>query len=417
MSSFSARAAAGEPRTQRGFPRWLVALGASAVTAKAAATTQPPTTEDARVLSMGSTAAAHAHNGAALYHNVALLHEVRRYVVTGSFAGLRVAQSAPVNGPGTSVDNDPSLVPLFLLGAGYRVHDRVVVGLGAFTTAGFGSEYDTTAPGPYRLALGSLEVSPAASFALRDDLSVGVGYRITYAFQELRARVPLPPPAPTGSSANVVSDLSGFSWFGAHVGLYYRPIEPLKFGLAYRSKTTVALSGTTTTDGEEADTSQDFSFPHGIRLGAAYEALPRRLVVALDVRYLFHAEANDELVTKTGGVETTQELDWKDSFFMGLGIEYFVTSIITARGGYSLTTSATPQDRPAPFFLPAGLLHAFHLGGGVKFENLGLAVDLGGYYGFGSSEFEGPFVPPDGPVPGKYTVDTLTLALGVTYAR
>jgi long-subunit fatty acid transport protein len=133
------------------------------------------------------------------------------------------------------------------------------------------------------------------------------------------------------------------------------------------------------------------------------------------MRYLFHAEANQEIVTETGGVETVQAIDWNDSFFVGLGLEYFVTEQFAARGGYSLTTTATPEERPAAFFLPAGVLHAFHLGAGARID--AFEIDLGGYYGFGSSDFEGEFEPPDGPVPGTYTVDTITLAAGVTYRR
>ena len=390
-------------------------IGFSSVAPVATGTTEPPTTLDARVLSMGSTAVAHVHNGAAVYHNVAALSEVQAYVVTASLSALWVAQSAPVNGPNTSLDNDVSLVPLFVVAGGYRVHERIVLGLGAFTTGGFGSKYETTAPGPFELSLGAIELSPVASFTIIDNFAVGIGYRLTYMVQELKARTPAPPPAPMGTLVDVASDVSGFGAFGIHIGFYYRPIEPLKLGLAYRSKTTAALSGTATSGGQEFDTSVDFSFPHGLRWGAAYEAIPERFVVALDMRYLFHAEANEEIVTETNGVETSQEIDWNDSFFVGLGLEYFVTEQFAARGGYSLTTSATPENRPAPFFLPAGILNTFHLGGGIRLEKFD--IDVGGYYLFGSSEFEGPFVPPSGPVPGTYTVDALTVAAGVTYRR
>jgi len=401
----------------RRIPGWTALVACGALARVASATTEPPTTQDARVLSMGSTAAAHAHNAAAIYHNVALLHEVERFVVSGNFSGLVLLQSAPVDGPNTSVDNDSQLVPLFVIGGGYRVHERVVVGFGVFSSGGFGSEYERTTPGPTRLVLGAIEFSPVASFAILDNLSVGVGYRVKYMFQELSALVPAPPPAPMGTTVNVDSDVSGFSWFGAHVGFYYRPIEPLRLGLAYRSKTTASLDGTSDIGGQEADTSFDFSFPHGVRLGAAYEFLPERFLAALDLRYLFHSEANEEIVTETNGVETTQELDWNDSFFVGLGLEYFVTPMFAARGGYSLTTSATPEELPGPFFLPAGLIQALHLGGGLRLKNVGLEIDLGGYYGWGSSEFDGAFVPPDGPIPGDYTVNAWTFGLGVTYRR
>jgi hypothetical protein len=82
----------------------------------ALATTEPPTAVDSRATAMGSTAVAHVHNGAAVYHNAAALHEVETLTLSATLAMSRITQTAPGLG-----ESDPSTIPLFLIGGGYRL--------------------------------------------------------------------------------------------------------------------------------------------------------------------------------------------------------------------------------------------------------------------------------------------------------
>jgi long-subunit fatty acid transport protein len=389
---------------------WLTLVAMAGLAQNALATTDPPTVHDARAMAMGSTAVAHVHNGAAVYHNVAALHEVETVALTANFALVHVGQSAPVEGPNTSLDSEAAIVPQFLIGGAYRVTEQMVLGLAAYTTAGFGAEYKSSAPGFSKLQLGALEVSPALEYSLTKQFALGVGYRISHLMEKSTVHIPVMTPMGV-AIVDVTSDLSGTSFAGFHVGAYYRPTPALKLGLAYRSKTTTTLKGKATVMGQDQDQSFDFSFPHAFRLGAAYEAIPNKFSIAVETRYLLHAESNKEIVTTTGGQTTTQPTNWKNSFSVGLGFEYFVAENVPLRAGYMLTTSATADDRPAPFFPPPGLLHSVHAGFGLRFGSVDL--DAAAYYAFGRSDVQNPA--PMSAFPGRYTLDTLAGGVSVTY--
>jgi len=396
-------------------------LGLICVAPDALATTDPPTPLDARAAGMGSTAVSHVHNGAAVYHNVAALHEVKKLAITAGIATSRIGLTAPMDGPNTSVDSDSSFVPLYLIGAAYRVSDQVVLGLASYATGGFGAEYTTTNPGVSKLTLGALEISPAVEFSLTKNFALGAGYRITYVMQSAEARVPVfdAMGVPTGMFAASTAELSGFNFAGLHVGAYYRPSEMVRLGLAYRSKVNTHLEGETTTPLGPLDTESDFAFPHGFKLGAAFDAVPEKLLLALELRYLLHGEANEEIVTEYPAapmLNRTDTLGWKDSVSAGVGLEFHATEMMPLRAGYMASTSATPGDRPGAFFPPPGLLHSIHAGAGVELESL--AIDLGGYYALGGADVTSvaAVAPPAAPPPvGRYEFSTLAISLSATY--
>jgi len=317
-----------------------------------------------------------------------------------------------LNGPNTSVESDPSTVPLFLLGGAYRLSPRFVVGLAAYTTGGFGGTYETPG-GTLKAVLGGMEVSPTLTYSITEALAVSAGYRVTYAFQELeQPGIPMVAPG-------VKLDLSGTNFAGFSAGVYFRPIERLKLGLAYRSKVTVELDGTTTFEpppeaAAELETTSEFAFPHAFKLGAAFEILEDSLILAVESRYLMHAEANEQIVTETPMGETVQALEWEDSISFGLGVEYFALPILPLRAGYLVTMSATPEERPAPFFPAPGPLQSVHLGAGVRLPSIDL--DLGGFYSWGGKDVANPADAPAVP-PGEYTMQVAAISASVTYHR
>jgi long-chain fatty acid transport protein len=307
------------------------------------------------------------------------------------------------------VDSKNSVFPTFFIGAGYRLSDRVVVGFAAYAVGGFGTEYSAVAgpPGtPRGLSVGSFEVSPAVAFELSKQFSIGVGYRASYVMETLKLTLPTPP---MGAPVDGQASLSGASFLGAHVGLYYRPLSTLRFGLGYRTKTTTNVDGKLTVGPITDDWSSKFSFPHSFRLGGAYDIIPGKLTVAMDFRYLLHSESNKEIVIKSSQPDQVQPLNWINSFAVGAGIEYFASPMIPVRAGYVLTQSATPKDHAGLFFLPPGFIHSVHAGFGVKLPNLDL--DLGGYYGFGGSDVSNSV---NGP-PGHYATKTYVASLSASY--
>jgi long-subunit fatty acid transport protein len=381
----------------------------AAVTSAAHATTEPPSNYDGRSVAMGSTGVANTRSATAIYFNAGALAEVKTLTVTADIAPTMVALKGPADGPNTAVDSKNSVFPTFFLGAAYRLSDRVLLGLAAYAVGGFGAEYSTVAgpPGtPRGLSVGSFEVSPAVTFEASKQFSIGLGYRASYVMETLKLSLPTPP---MGALVDGKASLSGGSFLGAHVGLYYRPLSTLRLGLSYRSKTTTKVDGKLTVGPITDDWSSEFSFPHSFRLGGAYDIIPEKLTLAWDFRYLLYSESNKELVIHSSQGDQVQSLNWINTIALGAGVEYFASPMIPVRVGYVLTQSATPKDHAGLFFVPPGLIHSLHAGFGVKLPNLDL--DLGGYYAFGDSDVTNSS---NGP-PGNYGMKTYVGSLSANY--
>src|SRR5262249_163803 len=232
---------------------------------------------DGRSLAMGGTGVSHIHSGAAVYHNPANMDDMQQGAFTLDFTGFSPTITSPLGGPQTSLSSDFSLYPLFLVGGGYRVLDRIVLGFAVYPTAGFGSGYSKVAVlngEDYRLAVLMMEASPAMSVRLFDNLSLGVGYRITYARETAHG------PGPFGDFPDTT--LTGTNFAGAQVGLHYRPTDEWQLGASYACKVTTTLSGKTTSHNGSVDVGSSFASPHTFKAGTSYWFLEKRFLVALD---------------------------------------------------------------------------------------------------------------------------------------
>ncbi|MEO7092185.1 MAG: outer membrane protein transport protein [Polyangiales bacterium] len=397
------------------YRNWALAplIGAAGlVSSIASASTEPPSVYDARSVGMGGTGGAYLENGASVYHNPAALDGIAKGAFTLVLSPTSTVIHSPVAGPNTSVKSDASTFPLFLLGGAYRVSDRVVVGLAAYPTAGFGSGYSNVAAfggQDLKFAIVAMEAAPAASFKITDRLSLGLAWRITYVHQS--ASQPLPPP--TGGALEQALD--GTSFVGANLGAYYRPSDDLHLALTYRSKVTAKLKGKTTIGGTDFDTSGDFAAaPHTFKAAAAGWLLQRRVMLAIDVKYLLFKEANEEIAlttdTPAGPQTATIPLHWRNVLAVNAGVEVAIDGPYAVRAGYTISQSATPSESAAYFTPPPGILQAIHLGAGARYEHWD--IDLGGAYAFGSSTA----TPADARTnAGKFRFTTIMGSVSLTY--
>jgi long-chain fatty acid transport protein len=385
----------------------------------ASASTELPSPYDARSVGMGGTGIAHVHNGASIYHNPAALHETGAMAATLSLSPGISSLSGPINGPDTSVSSKSGVVPLFLVGGAYRITHRLVVGAALYPTGGFGATYDNVAAlGGQRLKVevGIGELSPVVTYSVLPNLAVSLGYRITRVSQSMS----MPVTGPDGQLAIADLSLTGTSFLGAQAALYYRPIERLRLGAVYRSKVTATLDGSMTVAGARMDASTKMSSPHGVKIGAAFDAIPNRLLLAADFKVLFYSESSKEMVTTTttpaGPASMTQRLNWKDAFSGYFGAELLATPRIPVRAGYNFTTSATAKSHPSPLIMPPGVVHGPSAGVGLRLATLDL--DVGAYYSFGKTRISGADLAPDaGAAPGEYGTKLWIVAASATYRR
>ena len=374
--------------------------------AYARGSTEPPGGYDGRSVAMGGTGAAYIHNAAAIYHNPASLDGVKAFTATVDFTGFSPRLTSPVSGDGTSVSSDFSVYPLFLAGAAYRLTDRIVIGVAAYPTAGFGSGYSQVASyGGQDLKFGilMLEVTPTASMMLAEHLSVGLGYRITYAKET--AHVPSPPGIPATDSS-----LSGTNFAGVHLGVHYQPDPDWELAFTYRSKVTTSLHGTTTQGPNSLDTRSSFASPHTFKVGASHGIFQGAVLLALDFKYLLFSESNQELVTTVGTFPPQhQPLNWRDVLSVSFGAEYRLNPMLALRGGYAISQSATPESTANFFTVPPGVINSFHAGAGISLT--GWDFDLGALYEFNGRDN----VQPQGMPTGSYRLRTVIFAASITF--
>lgn len=378
----------------------------------AKANIEPPAAYDARSVGMGSTGVAHVHNGASLFHNPAALAGVEKGAITADFAPLLPKMNAPLAAPETVVGGERGLFPMFLVGGAYRLDKRFTVGLAAYPTMGLAAKYKNRAElGGLELStkLAAIEIAPGAAFSLTDDIAVGLAYRVTYMSYSTHMPTAVAPPNVT----EVKLDASGWNFLGIQAGAFARLTQTTRLGLTYRNKVPVTMKGNTDMGGQSYKSELEFAAPHAFKLGVAQTLMDDRLLLALDVKLALYKNSGKSLSVKTEtpvGTQTTEtSLDWKNSLGACAGAEYrFAPNGPRARLGYSVTQSATPENRAAPILLPPGLQHSIHVGTGMSFSNVD--VDLGGYYLFG-----GHHAAPEGGVPGDYSMNAILIALGATY--
>lgn len=371
---------------------------------------------DARSVGMAGTGAAFLRNGAAVFHNPAGLDGIGQLAITGVISPFQPTGTVPLEAPNDSSSSEFQVVPLFLLGGGYRLSDRLVLGLAAYPAMGFGSKFSNVqALGGQSIEFATvlMEVAPAVSFRIAEGLAIGASYRITYAQQQTDLVAPVfDPAAGAPLPTRVESDLTGTDFAAFGFGVSYAPNSDLNLAATYRSQVTAELSGTTSINGQNFDTASETSTPHRVQLEASHQFLEDHLLVAASFKYLFYETSNDRATTTVqtpGGPQSNVvDLNWKNVPGFALGGEYLATEDVPVRLGYSLAKSATPTESASPFAPGPGWTHGIHAGGGLRMDAFDL--DLGAQYLLARGTGE-----PTAGLAGDYNFDGLVASVSATY--
>jgi long-subunit fatty acid transport protein len=394
--------------------------------AAAPASTELPSIYDGRSVGMGGTGVAHLESGSALFYNPALMDNYGQLALTLDISPFSASFSAPFRGEAgdaapQQLRSERNTAPLFFAGGGYRLSDRLVVGLGAYVLSGITARYEgirglglEDGSDHEELTMVSGELALPVSFRLSRTLAVGASLRVAYAQQTADLAVPV-----LGSTMRRTRQrLSGTGFPGVTIGARYRPGPRLAFGLVYRSRVDIELAGETDIEGlrEDAETRSGISSPHLFSVGAAYFGPDQRYTIALDASAHLFADSSQSIENDIAGLEVEQELDWVNSYSARLGGEYRPGRLLALRTGLGMANSATARDLPSPFFTPASLLYSLNAGAGL---NLGtVALDLGGWYAFGGTRAEADELDPMAmAAPGRYSLDSFLFALSMTYRR
>ncbi len=378
--------------------------------AHASADQEAPALYDARSAAMGGAGVAFIDSGAAVFHNPANMEMYERGAVTLTFTPAFAQVTAPFAGPGTEEKSTRGFAPLFLIGGGYRVQDRIVLGLGVYATGGIGSQFRDVAAvngEDLDLSVALMELTAPISIRIIDGLSVGVAARVALAFQNSDVIDPT-------TGGRLEQSQKGVGFLGFHVGIFYQPIDALRLAFTYRSRIDIDIDGTTTLAGTSINTRSEWWLPHSFKLGTAVGLVNDALVLALDVKLQLYAQSHDQatsiLELPGGDVEQTVRLDWNNTVTAQLGGEYRFSPLFTLRLGYVVGNSAVPKATSGPFFPTPGILQA--VTGGVGFDISSFELGLGVVYTFAKENVSQPSV---NGTPGEYKSNALALSIAFTY--
>jgi long-chain fatty acid transport protein len=377
-------------------------------TGRASANTDINGLFDARSTGMAGTGAAFIDSAAAIPINPALLDYTKKLTLTLDGTLLVAQPQSPYVVTHTSPDggtyknyesirSERTFGPLFFLGAAYRLTDRLVVGAAVYPLLGMGTQAEYR-PSPdlfpslrirTESAAGLIEVGVPISVRILENLSFAAMWRLSYMTQS--ATQPVTPDGmirdASGNPIYAKLDVSGWNAGGLQLGLLYRPIPSLRFGLTYRSKVKVNGSGTTTTvnpaDGEtlKLDTRAPFTNPHIFRAGVAWTTLEDKLLFAADFKYLLYAEAYKNITTTVvmdgRPMDTVTVTNWQNAYAVQVGVEYKAYDDTAFRAGYTMVMSATPKDYAKAGMAPPGASHGITVGvGSTVIDNLSVDFAL-----------------------------------------
>lgn len=420
-----------------------------------------PTAYDTRSIGMGLTGVTFLDRPAALALNPANLEGIPKLGFTFNFTGLLVNQTAPVQGPGTSVSSGLGFGPLpsgFIAG---RIAPRVVFAGGIYIETGYGSSFSGVKcldgapvtpnpssqpdPRPDNWVPATETSDPPCSNPQPEDLNVtffvgefaaGFSFRVHEKFNlGLALRLPFSKQtadlyqnvgAALGNPfyGRVKNDLGGVGTPALRFGFTIKPHRKVRISAMYRMATKIKLTGETETSlfpgatPLQLKSEADWFIPHAIAFGVSYQA-NSHLLLAFEGRLQFHGadksgnQNQTVIASNDGGVVSTVVVPfgWENTWSAKVGFEYrFTKDLLALRLGANIAKSATSGAFAQYFTPPPGL--SGNLAGGLGFYwddrndpsiKDKYMLDIGGAFAFTTGDIGNEYIGTTALIPGTDT--------------
>ncbi len=319
--------------------------------------------------------------------------------------------SATMGGNNTTSQDEAALIPsasiVFSL-----LDDRLAFGVGSFVTCAFGVDYRASrlptavTNNTYDTAsrYGLMKFIPAVSYQIIDNLYVGAGLHIDYAFIHSNS----------GTTAAGFPETSGRSRFdpalgiGGNIGIIYEPLEWFSFGATY----------TTRQYFENFERYNDLllgsmDMPQEVNAGFAFKPFEGALVLT-DFRWI-----NWSGVGTVGNAPANGGFGWQDQYVGSLGLQYNFnprfTIPLTVRLGYNYGRSFI-QDQFVYQNLLVPAITEHHITAGLGYDiTEKIAVNVSYSHFLEHSQTDNGTVNAPGGASVKMSAHSFTLQLGVDF--
>ena len=399
-----------------------------------------------KALGMGGAFVGLADDGTAIYWNPAGLAGQDNCIM---FAGTDIIPfgSYKLDAYGIDAESEmnhyvgPNLFVNYNLG-------KIGLGFGVYVPAGVGVEWDGkdlvafSGPdsidlGPFKInnpyygktyewmsEIGVINISPAISYQLYDNLSIGVAANVYYGMLELKRgedKINILEaygvPEDGMLDTQTAFDIAGLG-YGATIGLMYKMSDIVSLGITYRTPINVAFEGDADIDLPGLDTvdgSIDIEWPMWLGAGLAVKANDK-LTLTCDAQYsqwssLEELDAEIKLPAAYGGTTIQKmHLEWEDATQIRLGLAYELNENLTVLHGWYFDPGPSP-DETLTILFPSQTYSV--VTGGLCYKINNFDVDFGIEYLFGVDR---NIKAAEHNMPGVHQMDIFAVSLGLGYS-
>ena len=281
------------------------------------------------------------------YNITAGLHYI---VPSAKFTTISATQ--PVTGADISGDPDggdggvAALVPNFFFTA--AAGDEWNFGVGINTPFGMATEYDADWVGRYHAIeshLMTININPAASYKINDNLSLGLGVSAQYLDATLSQAQILTP------TVDGYAEVTGDSWgYGYNFGILYEFNEATRLGASYRSSVFHSVEGTMNVSGTpiNGDTSGKIRLPASAQI-SVFHSLNDKFDIMADIMWTEWSvfEQLTFTIPVVGGESVTDEY-WENNWRYSVGGTYNHNDSLAIRAGVAFDQTPIPDDTRTP---------------------------------------------------------------------
>ena len=289
----------------------------------------------------------------------------------------------------------------------WQLSPQWFVGIGVNAPFGLKTDYDADWVGRFhalKSEIKAINVNPSVAFKASDNFSLGFGINYQYVEAEITKAVNYTAVAAGTGNAGLIAATGAAnagsnsvegddSAWGFNLGIMFHPTPNTNVGLSYRSAMNLTLSGSVTYTGRPAAMTAALAIPAlaaqvgdspitaNLKMPASWSfAVKHQLNPKWDV--LFDATRMEwssiktlDIVRNSGAVLESVPFNWKDTWRVGLGVNYRYSPVWTFRAGVALDQTPTSDTYRIPR-LPDEDRTWVAVGGQYKISKAG-ALDFG----------------------------------------
>jgi len=388
-----------------------------------------------RALGMGGAMVGLADDYTALYWNPAGLSNTKGSFLGVYFTGISPMGTYELSAAGIDTETESNIYPTGGLIGIFPISKDLTFAFGVYVPAGLGAQWNGTDLAmlsggtalDWESKIGLINISPAVSYKVTDQLSLGLAVNVYYALFNLDR------PASTPGGFMQYSEESTGLAYGVTLGAQYAVNDMITVGATFRTKADVTMDGEAENpffglvppaQGGPYPTKSDFerevSWPLWFGAGIAVKPM-ENLTLALDIQYSQWSESEKEFDTKykdnawdtfISDDDKKFTLLWNDATQIRFGAEYKLSEGATIRAGF-YTDPAPAPDKTYNIIFPS--IDYTAITGGASVDVGGVVIDFAAEYLFGSKRDIAIGKYADA-MPGLHNMDIFAFSIGTGFS-